>query len=827
MTNIYDNPKRFNAATLKVIEFLDGDVRTGKCFCPCHDDGQKPSLQVSNGDKVQTVVHCWGRGCKEHDDEIIAHLRANGVWPTTNGRARERSSEQPRSPEDRRRYALELWEGLSESGRSFAPVLNGYLNARGIKEVPTTARVTLPPDYLTSPEDDERVLASHDPGLVLPVVNKEGELQGIHVTWLNADMTAKRDAEPQRQSYGSIKGNFVQLTEISWDNPPDTLLVGEGAETTLAAMQVTELPGIASAGAGMMEHLDPPRCRRYIILADNGDAGQHAASALAGRLLTKFPECAVHIAKPVKPQGGKTGYDWNDALVDAGTDKTKLDGLRRAILEALPFEPTATEGELIDALVKNVDDPIAFERGCKAAAKKLDVTPATVKKAVTKRRSEFAKAAATARVTPDMGKLRASAQKIIECEDVLALFANEIGRLVVGEEKNAKTLYLAGTSRLFDKTMHMAIKGPSSGGKSEIRKRVLDFFPTEHVFAFTSLSDKALLYMRGDFAHKILSMGEAINGKEIDFQDYLLRELMSEGKLLYPVVQKIHGELVTTVIEKNGPVVFMVTTTRNKLNPENETRMLSLEVNDSEEQTKAVLGKVAEVVGLNRESVAPDFRPWHDYQRWLAAGECKVSVPFAGTLSRLIKATRSVRLRRDFTQLLVAIRAHALLHRTHRERGGGSIIATIEDDYAAVRELMADLLATASELKVRQAVAETVRAVEMAAKRADQDDEGAKVREIADELGLDRTVAHRRLKAAEEAGFIVNLNPVKGPGHAARYRGTGEQPISDGDLLPTAALLRQEYEAERLEEAGAPSAPVHPGKRAQRCDGKAKSLKTL
>jgi hypothetical protein len=120
-----------------------------------------------------------------------------------------------------------------------------------------------------------------------------------------------------------------------------------------------------------------------------------------------------------------------------------------------------------------------------------------------------------------------------------------------------------------------------------------------------------------------------------------------------------------------------------------------------------------------------------------------------------------------------------------------------------------------------------VRAVETAAKRADQDDEGVKVREIADELGVDRTVAHRRLKAAEEAGFIVNLNPVKGPGHAARYRGTGEQPISDGDLLPTAELLRQEYEAERLG-GGAPSARPHtPEKGAQRCNGKAKSLKTL
>jgi Winged helix-turn-helix DNA-binding len=240
--------------------------------------------------------------------------------------------------------------------------------------------------------------------------------------------------------------------------------------------------------------------------------------------------------------------------------------------------------------------------------------------------------------------------------------------------------------------------------------------------------------------------------------------------------------------------VFMVTTTRNKLNPENETRMLSLEVNDSEEQTRAVLGKVAEVIGLNGEFVAADLQPWHDHQRWLAAGECEVIVPFAKTLSRLIKATRSVRLRRDFTQLLVAIQAHALLHRKHRERSNGLIVATY-DDYAAVRELMADVLATASELKLREAVVETVQAVEEAAQGCDPGAEGAKVRDIADKLGLDRTATYRRLKAAEEAGFIENLEPAKG--RAGRYRLTGETPVSGAELLPTVEALRQRCEAER------------------------------
>ena len=101
----------------------------------------------------------------------------------------------------------------------------------------------------------------------------------------------------------------------------------------------------------------------------------------------------------------------------------------------------------------------------------------------------------------------------------------------------------------------------------EIRKQVLEFFPPEDVISFVTLSEKALLYFEGDFPHKILSMAEASGLQEQQLQDTLLRELMSEGKLDYPVAQKIDGQIVTTTIIKNGPVCFMVTTTKAALHP--------------------------------------------------------------------------------------------------------------------------------------------------------------------------------------------------------------------------------------------------------------------
>jgi hypothetical protein len=296
------------------------------------------------------------------------------------------------------------------------------------------------------------------------------------------------------------------------------------------------------------------------------------------------------------------------------------------------------------------------------------------------------------------------------------------------------------------------------------------------------------------------------------FQNYLLRELMSENKLIYQVPQKVGGEITTITIEKRGPVAFIVTTTANTLDPENETRLLSLEIDDSEEQTQRVVEKVARLEGLNRRPPQGDLKAWHDYQRWLAAGELRVVVPFAPTLSRLIKGTRSVRLRRDFSQLLLAIKAHALLHRESRARDqSGAIVATIKQDYRIVCSLMYDLLATAVELKMRKQIVETIDAVEaitsekvpdMSFEASKATSSGATVRKVADALRLDLQAARRRLLAAEDAGFVKNLEQHRGRGHTARYVGTGEALRRAARVLPSPDDLEAAWTEARARAAG-------------------------
>jgi hypothetical protein len=116
----------------------------------------------------------------------------------------------------------------------------------------------------------------------------------------------------------------------------------------------------------------------------------------------------------------------------------------------------------------------------------------------------------------------------------------------------------------------------------------------------------------------------------------------------------------------------------------------------------------------------------------------------------------AVRLRRDFGALLNLIRAHAVLHQASRDRDAkGRVIATIEQDYAAVRELVADLVSEGIEATVPKTVRETVEAVKRL--REASSGEPVSVVELARELKLDRSAVSRRVRNAKDRGYLRDL----------------------------------------------------------------------
>jgi len=241
----------------------------------------------------------------------------------------------------------------------------------------------------------------------------------------------------------------------------------------------------------------------------------------------------------------------------------------------------------------HLQDPAQFKHNLRAAFKRA------------RRWSEKARAEAEAR---DREAWRACEQLAREGR-ILDRFAETLERSgVAGESRVLKLLYLALTSRLLDKPVSIAVKGPSSGGKSYLTERVLSYFPDSAYHALTAMSERTLAYSEEPIKHRFLVIYEA-EGMSGDFATYLIRSLLSEGRVRYETVEKTRDGLKARLIEREGPTGLIVTTTALKLHPENETRLLSLTVTDTQKQTRGVFSMLAE-----EKRLEADQKPWHALQ---------------------------------------------------------------------------------------------------------------------------------------------------------------------------------------------------------------------
>jgi hypothetical protein len=348
-------------------------------------------------------------------------------------------------------------------------------------------------------------------------------------------------------------------------------------------------------------------------------------------------------------------------------------------------------------------------------------------------------------------------------QDILGRVVVHLGvcRGLVGERGTAQLIYLAFTSRLLPDPVNVAAKGLSSSGKSYTIESVATLMPPEALFIMTAMSERALIYLKEPLKHRTLVLYEAAalrEGREkVDdnMTAYIVRSLLSEGEIRYPVVIKDEEGLHTETILIEGPTNLITSTTSVSLHSENETRMLSLPSDDSRAQTRAVMiGAASE-----RKRGAADLDPWHDLQRWLAQQSAAVTIPYAACVAAQIPPI-AVRLRRDWNAVRSLIRSHALLHQLNRDRNeDGAIVADLTD-YTVVRSLVNDLVADAIGASVPASVRETIEVVQGSPSYVT-------VHEVAQKLGIERSSAQRRLHTAAEKGYITNVETKRG--RPARY----------------------------------------------------------
>jgi hypothetical protein len=139
--------------------------------------------------------------------------------------------------------------------------------------------------------------------VALVTSGKDNTPVAIHRTFLARDGVGKAPVQTPKMMLGPCRGGAVRLGEVR-----DTLLVGEGIETCLAAMQASGHAAWAALSTSGLRTLDLPHAARdVIILADGDFPGEAAARDCALRL--KREGRRVRIARP--PQG----MDFNDVLL--------------------------------------------------------------------------------------------------------------------------------------------------------------------------------------------------------------------------------------------------------------------------------------------------------------------------------------------------------------------------------------------------------------------------------------------------------------------------------------------------------------------------------
>jgi hypothetical protein len=237
---------------------------------------------------------------------------------------------------------------------------------------------------------------------------------------------------------------------------------------------------------------------------------------------------------------------------------------------------------------------------------------------------------------------------------------------VVGEESNKLIGYLAATSRKLDAPLAVMVQSSSAAGKSSLMEAVLSFMPAEDKVQYSAMTGQSLFYMGAmDLKHKILALAEEAGAARAS---YALKLLQSEGVLSIASTGKDPetGKLVTQEYRVEGPVMIFSTSTAIDHDEELLNRCLTLGVDESREQTRAILCLQRQKRTLEglfaRRQKERLLKVHQNAQRLLRA--IAVRNPYADALTFPDGRTR---LRRDHEKYLTLIDTLALLHQHQRE----------------------------------------------------------------------------------------------------------------------------------------------------------------
>ncbi|MGB0901177.1 DUF7146 domain-containing protein [Halocynthiibacter sp.] len=367
-----DDPRLLEVKAIPMVEMIDrlgivglksmGQERIGPCPLCGGRDRFAINIQssaflcrkcgIAGGDQVGLVMAVLGLDFKGALTAMCGNAPAE-IDPAEMERRRAKAAEadrkQKQQQEDYRRRSIEValgtWNSAENGHDGLVPA---YLAARGIDVddlpigMPDALRFIDDHPYVKKINGKNEVV-HRGPCMIAGILNPRDELTAVHQTWIDpqalhgkASITWHGEDMPAKMVRGSKKSGAIRLSEPKGF---DTLVMGEGIETTLTAMLAVPFPGAAYwagvdlgnmsgkmqkikgqrySGLPDMDDLDafvpPPWVKRlYFIMDGDSEPNMTHAKLMSGllRAMTVVPGLRGGIVK------AGPGVDLNDMLVGA------------------------------------------------------------------------------------------------------------------------------------------------------------------------------------------------------------------------------------------------------------------------------------------------------------------------------------------------------------------------------------------------------------------------------------------------------------------------------------------------------------------------------
>jgi len=270
----------------------------------------------------------------------------------------------------------------------------------------------------------------------------------------------------------------------------------------------------------------------------------------------------------------------------------------------------------------------------------------------------------------------------------------ELSKTIVGEERAKKTIFLTANGRNVincDKTsFNLLLDSESGSGKDWITRNVLKILPAGERVMRRAITQKALRWMNKDdetwtWDKKVLYIEDIPN---VVLNDETFKTMSSSEEGTTSAVESTDKGIKITTIEVHGKPVIIITSAAPNLNKEMVRRFGSLNLDESIDQTKAIIKRKLENARTGKTE------RYDDMLRLAIA--ClkreRVVIPWAGRLESFVPD--NMILRTSINRFLDFIKSATVMFQYRRERNGDGFLVAQKEDYEFAKPCFEGIIST-------------------------------------------------------------------------------------------------------------------------------------